>query len=85
MSFQNSPQEIAKRCAEIQVNAYEHFGINSLPTADEELKEFRSWMADQLRKTSWFNLIDDNVIEYLEDEYNAHEIAFVISNMATIF
>ena len=85
MSFQNLPQEIAKKCAEIQISAYEHFGINSLPTADKELKEFRSWMADQLRKTSWFNLIDDNVIEYLEDKYNAHEIAFVISNMTTIF
>lgn len=78
-------EEIAAKCAEIQWTAYEHFGINSLPTADEELKEIHSWMADQLRKTSWFDLIDDNVIEYLEEEYNAHEIIFVINNIATIF
>ena len=78
-------EEIAEKCADIQAIAYEHFGINLLPTADEELKEIHSWMADQLRKTSWFDLIDDNVIECLEEEYNAHEIIFVINNIATIF
>lgn len=78
-------EEIAAKCAEIQAIAYEHFGISSLPTADEELKTLRSWIADQLRKTSWFDLIDDNVIECLEEEYNAHEIIFVINNMTTMF
>lgn len=78
-------EEIARRCAEIQWTAYEHFGINSLPTANEELKEFHSWMADQLRKASWFDLIDDNVIECIEEEYNAHEIIFVINNMESMF
>lgn len=78
-------EDIAAKCADIQVMAYEHFGISSLPTADKELKEFHSWMADQLCKASWFDLIDDNVIECLEGEYNAHEIIFVINNMATMF
>lgn len=78
-------EELAKKCAGIQASAYEYFGINSLLTTNEKLKELDSWMADQLRKTSWFNLIDDNVIECLEDKYNAHEIVFVINNMETIF
>lgn len=78
-------EEIARRCAEIQAQAYEHFGIDSLPTSNDDLVELDNWMADQLRKASWFDLIDDNVIECIEEEYNAHEIIFVINNMESMF
>lgn len=77
-------EEIARRCAEIQARAYEHFGIDSLPTSNDDLVELDNWMADQLRKASWFNLIDDDVVDCLNEYYNAHEIAFVISNIATV-
>lgn len=74
-------ENIAERCAEIQAQAYEHFGINSLPVASDSLEELDSWIADQLLKTSWYNLIDNDVLDCLENNYNAHEIVTVYNNL----
>jgi hypothetical protein len=80
-------QEIAQRIADIQWQMYDFYGIDSLPAADSNcanheglLKEMDTWMADQLRKTSWFDLIDQQAILCADEDYNAHFIAEVATN-----
>lgn len=80
-------REIAQRIADTQWQMYDFYGIDSLPAADSNcanheglLKEMDTWMADQLRKTSWFDLIDQQAILCADEDYNAHFIAEVAAN-----
>lgn len=81
-------REIAQRIADIQRQIYDFYGINSLPAADSNcanhaslLKEMDAWMADQLSKTSFFDMISEDIIDMVDEEFNAHEIAYVCRKM----
>lgn len=81
-------QEIAQRIADIQGQMYDFYGINSLPAADNNcanhdglLKEMDAWIADQLSKTSFFDMISEDIIDMVDEEFNAHEIADVCRKM----
>lgn len=71
--------DIANRLFDIQLATYAHFGVNGLPNDADTLNDMAEWAADQLRKTSWFDLIDQQAILYV-DQYNAHFIAEVAAN-----
>ena len=72
--------DIAERLFDIQLNTYVHFGVGSLPNDADTLHDIVEWAADQLRKTSWFDLIDRQAILYADEQYNAHFIAEVAAN-----
>ena len=38
-------------------------------------------MADQLSKTSFFDMISEDIIDMVDEEFNAHEIADVCRKM----
>lgn len=84
-------REIAERIADIQWQMYDFYEIDSLPAADSNctkheglLKEIDAWMADQLRKSSFFEMISRNIIEMVDKEFNAHEIAYVCYKMQVL-
>ena len=72
--------DIADRLLDIQVDTYAHFGVDGLPNNADTLKDMEEWSADQLRKTSWFDLIDRQAILFADEHYNAHFIAKVAAN-----
>lgn len=69
--------DIADRLFDIQLDTYVHFGVNGIPNDADTINDMVEWAADQLRKTSWFDLIDRDVILCADEEYNAHFIAEV--------
>ena len=71
--------DIADRLFDIQLDTYVHFGVNGLPNDADTLNDMAEWAGDQLRKTSWFNLIDRDAILCADEHYNAHFIAEVAS------
>lgn len=72
--------DIADRLFDIQFDTYVHFGVNGLPNDADTLNDMVEWAADQLRKTSWFDLIDRQAILCADEQYNAHFIAEVAAN-----
>lgn len=72
--------QIAANLTAMQYAVYEHFDIESIPEDEGTLQEMRDWAADQLRKTCWFDLIDEGAINWAEDMYNAHFIAEVAAD-----
>lgn len=72
--------DIADRLFDIQLDTYVHFGVNGLPNDADTLNDMAKWAADQLRKTSWFDLIDRQAILCADEQYNAHFIAEVAAN-----
>ena len=54
--------EIADRLSDIQFNTYRYFGVNGIPNDANTTNDMAEWAADQLRKTSWFDLIDRQAI-----------------------
>ena len=62
---------MVKGIADIQFAAYEHFGIDYYV---EDL-EIDDWMTDQIRKCAFYDLIDENVLNAVDEEYNAHWVA----------
>ena len=72
--------DIADRLLDIQLDTYVHFGVEGLPNDADTLNDMVEWAADQLRKTSWFDLIDRQAILYADEQYNAHFIAEVAAN-----
>lgn len=71
---------IADRLSGIQLDTYAHFGVDGLPNDADTLNDMVEWAADQLRKTSWFDLIDRQAILCADEQYNAHFIAEVTAN-----
>lgn len=69
--------DIADRLFDIQLDTYQHFGVNGIPNDADTINDMVEWAADQLRKTSWFDLIDRDAILCADEEYNAHFIAEV--------
>lgn len=81
-------QEIAERIVDIQEQMYNFYGIDSLPAAESNcanheslLEEMDEWMADQLRKTSFFDIINEDIIDMVDKQFNAHEIAYVCNQL----
>ena len=72
--------DIADRLFHIQLDTYAHFEVNCLPNDTDTLNDMAEWAADQLRKTSWFDLIDQQAILCADEQYNAHFIAEVVAN-----
>ena len=69
--------DIADRLFDIQLDTYQHFGVDGIPNDADTINDMVEWAADQLRKTSWFDLIDRDAILCADEEYNAHFIAEV--------
>lgn len=72
--------EIADRLSDIQFNTYHYFRVNGIPNDANTINDMAEWAADQLRKTSWFDLIDQQAILCADEDYNAHFIAEVAAN-----
>lgn len=72
--------DIADRLFDIQLDTYVHFRVDGLPNDADTLNDMVEWAADQLRKTSWFDLIDRQAILCADEQYNAHFIAEVAAN-----
>lgn len=72
--------DVVDRLFGIQLDTYAHFGVDGLPDDADTLKDMAEWAADQLRKTSWFDLIDRQAILSVDEQYNAHFIAEVAAN-----
>lgn len=72
--------DIADKLCGIQFDTYVHFGVDGLPNDADTLNDMAEWAADQLRKTSWFDLIDRQAIICADEQYNAHFIAEVAAN-----
>lgn len=72
--------DIADRLFDVQLDTYVHFGVDGLPSDANTLNDMVEWAADQLRKISWFDLIDRQAILCADEEYNAHFIAEVAAN-----
>lgn len=72
--------DIADKLCGIQFDTYVHFGVDGLPNDADTLNDMVEWAADQLRKTSWFDLIDRQAIICADEQYNAHFIAEVAAN-----
>lgn len=72
--------DVVDRLFGIQLDTYAHFGVDGLPDDVDTLNDMAEWAADQLRKTSWFDLIDRQAILSVDKQYNAHFIAEVAAN-----
>lgn len=66
---------MALRLAAIQGQAYEHFGVNSLPQDADTLDDMSEWMLDQIKKTSFADMLNEDVLEELDEGLNAHMAA----------
>lgn len=69
--------DIAEKLVDIQCLVYEHFGIDGIPNDPQLVQEMQEWAADQLRKTSWLDMVSPEAIECADEKYNAHFIAEV--------
>ena len=67
--------EMALRLAAIHGAAYEHFGVDSLPQDADTLNDMSEWMLDQIKKTSFADMLNEDVIEALDEGLNAHMAA----------
>lgn len=67
--------EMALRLAAIQGRAYDHFGVDSLPQDADTLDDMSEWMLDQIKKTSFADMLNEDVIEALDEGLNAHMAA----------
>lgn len=66
---------MALRLAAIQDQAYDHFSVNSLPQYADTLDDMSEWMLDQIKKTSFADMLNEDVIEVLDEGLNAHMAA----------
>lgn len=66
---------MALRLAAIQGQAYDHFGVDSLPQDADTLDDMSEWMLDQIKKTSFADILNEDVIEALDEGLNAHMAA----------
>lgn len=67
--------DIAEKLVDIQCLVYEHFGINGVPNDPQLIQEMQEWATDQLRKTSWLDMVSLNAVLCADEKYNAHFIA----------
>ena len=67
--------ELAAKIEQLQCEVYERHEASSAPTTPDEYQEWQDWIADQIRKTAYADLINENVIDILDELYNAHMAA----------
>ena len=67
--------ELAAKIEQLQCEVYERHEAAFAPTAPDEYQEWQDWIADQIRKTAYADLINENVIDILDEHYNAHMAA----------
>lgn len=67
-------RHIAARIIGLQDEVYALHDANSAPVRLEEYQQWEDWIADQIRKSTYADMIDENVI-YMVDEENAHMAA----------
>lgn len=68
-------KEMAARLAAIQEDAYRRFHVSSLPQDADTLNDMSEWMLDQIKKTSFADMLNEDVIEALDEGLNAHMAA----------
>lgn len=73
--------ELASKVANVQFAAYQRFDVMCKPLCGAKQKEMEEWMEDQLHKCSFFDLIDDDVMQAADEMFNAHWVVDVIDNM----
>ena len=66
---------MALRLAAIQGQAYDHFGVDSLPEDADTLDDMSEWITDQIKKTNFADMLNEDVIEALDEGLNAHMAA----------
>lgn len=59
--------EMAERLADIQYAAYERFDVDSLPQDADTLNDMSEWMLDQIRKVSFADILNEDVLDLLDD------------------
>ena len=67
-------RHIAERIVGLQDEIYDLHEANSAPVRLQEYQEWENWIADQIRKSTYADMINWNVIHIIEDE-NAHMAA----------
>lgn len=67
--------ELAAKIEQLQCEVYEAHEAASAPTTPDEYQEWQDWIVDQIRKTAYADLINENVIDILDEYYNAHMAA----------
>lgn len=68
-------KEMAARLAAIQEDAYRRFHVSSLPQDADTLDDMSEWMLDQIKKVSFADMLNEDVIEALDEGLNAHMAA----------
>lgn len=67
--------ELAAKIEQLQCDVYERHEAVCAPSTPDEYQEWQDWIADQIRKTAYADLINENVIDILDEHYNAHMAA----------
>lgn len=60
-------KEMAARLAAIQEDAYRRFHVNSLPQDADTLDDMSEWMLDQIKKVSFADMLNEDVLDMLDD------------------
>lgn len=81
MSVYVNKDVLAAKVANIQFDAYDRFDVIFKPLCGMKRTEMEEWMEDQLRKCSFSDLIDEDVLDKIDEGYNAHWVADVARRM----
>lgn len=60
-------KEMAARLAAIQEDTYRRFHVSSLPQDADTLDDMSEWMLDQIRKVSFADMLNEDVLDMLDD------------------
>ena len=60
-------KEMAARLAAIQEDAYRRFHVSSLPQDADTLDDMSEWTLDQIRKVSFADMLNEDVLDMLDD------------------
>ena len=61
-------KEMAARLAAIQEDAYRRFHVSSMPQDADTLDDMSEWMLDQIKKVSFADMLNEDVLDMLEDD-----------------
>lgn len=66
--------ELADKVVDLQIDAYDRFGVHAAPSDERRYEEMVDWITDQIRKTAYADLLTDCVADMVDEE-NAHMAA----------
>lgn len=72
--------EMALRLAAIQGQAYDLFDVTSSRVSNEKSEEMSEWILDQIAKTSFADMLNEDVVAILDDGLNAHLVSVCLSH-----